>query len=68
MIENIKTRLYTRQDCRRRFGRSSIELDRGGIELGRGRNDLGRGINIHEILISELFYLETAQKCKKSEV
>ena len=36
--------------CRGRLGR-------GSNELGRGSDDLGRAINIHEILISELFHL-----------
>ena len=39
----------------------------GSIELGRGSNDLGRGINVYEILLSELFYLQTAQKRKKAK-
>ena len=43
------------------LGRGGNELGRGGNELGRGRNDLGRGIKIHEILISEVFYLQTVQ-------
>ena len=45
--------------CRGRLGR-------GSNELGRGRNYLGRGLNIHKILVSELFYLQKAQKRKKS--
>ena len=40
----------------------------GSNELGRGRNDLGRGINNQRILIPELFYLQTAQKRRKSKV
>ena len=36
--------------------------------LGRGSLELGRGINIHEILISALFKLQTAQKRKKSKM
>ena len=36
--------------------------------LGRGRNNLGRGINNHRILIPELFYLQIAQKRRKSKV
>ena len=51
------TRPYTRQPCRGQLGRGSIELGRGGNELGKARNDLDRGINIHDTLISELFYL-----------
>ena len=35
--------------------------------MGRGSNDLGRGINVYEILLSELFYLQTAQKRKKAK-
>ena len=33
---------------------------RGSNELGKGSNDLSRGINIHEILIFEIFYLQIA--------
>ena len=44
------------------------KLGRGSNDLGRGSNDSGRGNNIHEILISELFYLQTAQKREKSKV
>ena len=43
-------------------------LGRGSNELGRGSNetyDYGRGTNIHEIVISVLFYPKTAQKRKK---
>ena len=47
--------------CRGRLGR-------GSNELGRGSIDLGMGINIHEMLISELFYLQIAQICEKSKV
>ena len=36
--------------------------------MGRGSNELGRGINNHRILIPELFYLQTAQKRRKSKV
>ena len=34
--------------------------------LGRGSNDLGRDINIHEVLLSEVFYLQIPLKRKKS--
>ena len=47
------------------LGRGSKELGRGSKELGRGSNELGRGTSNHKILISELFYLQTAQKRKK---
>ena len=55
------TRPYNNCPCRGR-------LDRGSNKLGRGRNDLGRGKNNYRILISELFYLLTAQKRQKSKV
>ena len=51
--------------CRGRLGRSRNKLGRGKNELGRGSNDLGGGISLHEILISELFYLQTAKKKQK---
>ena len=46
--------------CRGRLGR-------GSNELGRDSHYLGRGFNIYKILISALFYLQTAQKRKKAK-
>ena len=41
-------------------GRDSNELGGGSNDLGRDSSELGRDINIREILISELFYLQIA--------
>ena len=56
------------QDIERRY---NFELNKAvpcPAWLGMVSYDLGRGINIHEIFLSAVFYLQTAQKRKKSKV
>ena len=51
--------------CRRQLCRGNNELGRGSDMSDRVRNNLGRGIYIHKKLISEIFYLQTAQRRNK---
>ena len=57
--------------CRGRLSRGNNESGSNeygwGRELDSGSNHLDRGIKNHEMLISELSYPQTAQKCKKMQ-
>ena len=56
-VEMIQDRIHECH-CRGRLGR-------GSNELGRGSIDLGRGINNHEILRSDIIFLQKLKNAKK---
>ena len=67
-LELATQRTASRNSTTKLTPRSRGRLGRGSNELGRGGDDFGRGINIHGILISELFYISDSSKMQKSKV